>query len=64
MEVDFVLRKKGRIVALEIKSNNEKSSKGLEIFSEYFKPHRSLIIGRGGLAAEEFLSIPLTSLFK
>lgn len=64
MEVDFILRKKGMIVALEIKSNNEKSTKGLEIFRENFKPHRSLLIGPGGLDAEEFLSMPLTYLFK
>lgn len=64
MEVDFILRKKGRIVALEIKSNNEKTSKGLEIFRENFNPHRTLIIGQGGLTADEFLSMPLTNLFK
>ncbi|MCH5234840.1 MAG: ATP-binding protein [Muribaculaceae bacterium] len=64
LEVDFILKKKENIIALEIKSNNEKSSKGLDEFSKLFNPKRALIIGEGGMSAEDFFSIPITSLFK
>ena len=64
MEVDFILRKKGVIVALEIKRNDEKTSKGLEVFCKKFKPHRALIVGDGGMHPEDFLSLPLSNLFK
>lgn len=62
-EVDFVLRKKGRIVAIEIKSNAEKKTQGLEKFREMFKPHTAFIVGSGGMSAEDFLSIDLMTLF-
>lgn len=63
-EVDFILRKKGVLVALEVKSNFESVTTGLEEFNKRFKPHRSLIIGSNGMAPEEFLTIPILSLFK
>lgn len=63
MEVDFVLRKRGRIVAIEVKSNSQKFTKGLEEFVKRFHPYRSIIVGEGGLNAEEFLTLPLLSLF-
>ena len=63
LEVDFILKRKETIVALEIKSNNEKSNKGLAEFRKKFNPKRALIIGPGGMSAEEFFSIPITALF-
>lgn len=62
-EVDFVLRKKGSIVAIEVKSNAEKNTSGLEIFKALFSPEKSLIIGDGGISAKEFLSLNLKNLF-
>lgn len=64
LEVDFILKKKETMVALEIKNNNEKSTKGLEEFKKIFNPKKALIIGEGGLSLEEFFSIPIISLFK
>ena len=61
-EVDFILRKKGRIVAVEVKSNAEKSTAGLNKFREMFKPHAAFIVGSGGIRAEEFLSMDLMQL--
>lgn len=63
LEVDFILKKKDRIVALEIKSNSKKNNKGLEEFKKNFSPTKALIIGDGGLTAEEFFSIPITAFF-
>ena len=62
-EVDFVLRKKGTVVALEVKSNAEKNTAGLETFQKMFKPQSALIIGDGGISAEEFLSMDIRKLF-
>lgn len=63
-EVDFVLRKKGSIVAIEIKSNAEKSTEGLNTFRELFRPKRSFIVGDGGMSAEQFLTMDLRKLFE
>lgn len=62
-EVDFVLRKKGSVVAIEVKSNAEKSTEGLKKFKEMFHPHDAFIVGDGGISAEEFLSMDLRKLF-
>ena len=62
-EVDFVLRKKGSIAAIEVKSNAEKSTAGLEKFRKLFKPACALIVGDGGINAEDFLSMDIRKLF-
>lgn len=62
-EVDFILRKKGSVVAIEVKSNAEKRTDGLEKFCELFKPTTSFIVGDGGIRAEEFLSMDIRKLF-
>lgn len=62
-EVDFILRKKGSMVAIEIKSNAEKRTAGLDKFKEFFAPQSSFIVGEGGINAEEFLSMDIKKLF-
>lgn len=62
-EVDFVLQKNNSIVALEIKSNAAKSTRGLETFKQTFKPQEALVIGDGGIHAEEFLTMDIKNLF-
>ena len=62
-EVDFILRKKNSLVAIEVKSNAEKRTDGLDKFRELFKPTLSFIVGDGGINAEEFLTMDLTQLF-
>ncbi len=56
-EVDFVLRNKGTVVAIEVKSNAEKQTVGLNKFRESFYPNSAFIVGDGGISAEEFLSM-------
>lgn len=63
-EVDFILRKKGTVIAVEVKSNAEKNTNGLAIFREKFNPNAAFIVGDGGIPAEEFLSMDIVSLFK
>ena len=62
-EVDFIIRKKGAIVAIEVKSNAEKNTEGLNKFRERFSPHSAFIVGDGGIGAEEFLTIDILHLF-
>lgn len=62
-EVDFVLRKKGSTVAVEVKSNASKNTSGLETFKRVFKPDTALIVGDGGISAEDFLSMNIRKLF-
>lgn len=42
-EVDFILRKKGVVVAIEVKSNAEKRTEGLDKFRQLFNPQSSLL---------------------
>lgn len=62
-EVDFVLRKDSKVVALEVKSNHERYTKGLDVFCQKFRPNVALIVGSGGLPLETFLETPITDLF-
>lgn len=62
-EVDFVLRKKGSIIVIEVKSNAEKKTGGLEKFRELFAPRAAFIVGDGGISVEDFLSMDIRKLF-
>lgn len=61
-EVDFVLRRKGSLVAIEVKGNAEKRTDGLEKFKEKFNPKAAFIVGDGGIKPEDFLSMDLRKL--
>ena len=62
-EVDFIIRKKGTVVAIEVKSNAEKGTEGLNRFRERFSPRSAFIVGDGGIGAEEFLTMDIRHLF-
>lgn len=62
-EVDFVLRKNGSVVAVEVKGNAEKRTKGLDKFRCLFNPQAAFVVGSGGMSAEDFLSMDLRRLF-
>lgn len=62
-EVDFILRKKGTLVAIEVKSNAEKNTSGLEKFKEMFHPQNAFIVGEGGIIVDDFLSMDIRKLF-
>ena len=60
-EVDFVLRKGKKLVAIEVKSGKAPETfPGLDVFAKAFKPTRRLLVGKGGIAVEKFLSTPVT----
>lgn len=62
-EVDFILRKNSSVIALEVKSNAEKSTCGLEKFKAKFNPKSAFIVGEAGIGAEEFLALDISKLF-
>ena len=55
--------KKGTVVAIEVKGNAEKSTGGLAVFREKFKPKTAFIVGDGGISAAEFLTMDIRKLF-
>lgn len=58
-EVDFILERGGRLVAIEVKSGaSANRTPGLAAFAEHFKPGRTLMVGEGGVPLEEFLTQP------
>ena len=62
-EVDFVLRKLDKTVAIEVKSNAESDTHGLHAFQDRFHPVQSVIVGQSGIPAETFMSMELQELF-
>ena len=63
-EVDYVLEKKRRIIAIEVKSNADSGNVGLTEFKARYTPYLSLVVGDGGMKPEDFLSIEPADLFK
>jgi len=60
-EVDFILRIKGKLIAIEVKSGRKvKNLSGLNIFHKKFSPDSTLLIGTGGIPLDVFLKTPIT----
>ena len=62
-EVDFIIKRNQRLVAIEVKSNQESYTHGIARFNEQFHPKATIIVGENGIGAEEFLSADPTELF-
>ncbi len=55
-EVDFILRHGQNVMAIEVKSNNERGNTGLRAFSDKFHPQKSIVVGPAGeITPEDFL---------
>ena len=63
-EVDFVLSRGRKKVAIEVKSGRRTMNRGLTVFSKMYNPYRAFVVGSGGLTIDEFLSMDLDLLFK
>lgn len=58
-EVDFVLRRGKKLIAIEVKSGRKKQDlPGIEAFSKEFPVTKKLLIGTGGIRIENFLLTP------
>lgn len=62
-EVDFVLQRLDKTVAIEVKSNGESDTHGLHVFQEKFHPVQSVVVGENGLPPQVFLTMDLRELF-
>jgi predicted AAA+ superfamily ATPase len=62
-EVDYVIEKAGKVIALEVKSGHDSANKGLALFDQEFHPQRLFLIGTDGIPFEEFLKINPDELF-
>ncbi|AKJ65415.1 ATP-binding protein [Kiritimatiella glycovorans] len=64
-EVDFVLTREKRHLAIEVKSGRKRDAlNGLKKFNAQFTPHRTLVIGTGGMPVREFFETPAHALFQ
>ena len=64
-EVDFVLKRGRRLVAIEVKSGvHRRNISGLREFGKRFKVERSILVGEGGIPLSEFLSVPAREWFE
>lgn len=52
LEVDFILVNKGEVTAIEVKSGRRGMNSGLPTFAKAFHPHRSFVVGTGGVSIE------------
>lgn len=62
-EVDFIIEKGDKVVALEVKSGIHTDNKGMKIFAEKFNPEKVLLVGTGGIPYADFLKINPKELF-
>ena len=64
-EVDFVLQRGRRVVAIEVKSGPQRrNTSGMAEFEKQFSPMRSLVVGADGIPLNEFLSEPAEHWFE
>ncbi|MGE5382815.1 MAG: ATP-binding protein [Omnitrophica WOR_2 bacterium] len=62
-EVDFILEKGNKVIALEVKSGANAENRGMTLFAEKFHPEKVLLIGTGGISFNEFLKINPVDIF-
>ena len=64
-EVDFVLQRGPKIIAIEVKSGADNSIfRGMHTFAQRFRPCRSMLVGEGGIGLNEFLTVPANHWFE
>lgn len=62
-EVDYVLQRGPRTIAIEVKSGTKMRLSGMERFIERFKPYKSMVVGEGVVPLNEFLTVPASFWF-
>lgn len=62
-EVDFILERGDKVIALEVKSGMKAENAGVAVFSEKFRPDKVLLAGTSGIPYHEFLKINPKELF-
>ena len=62
-EVDFILRKNKKIIAIEVKTNGREKISGMTKFVSQFRPHKALLVGESGIKWQDFLMLDPGELF-
>ena len=62
-EVDFILEKRGKIIAIEVKSNSGANTKSLNTFKNKYNTEKIYLLNNKGLSWQEFLRISPDELF-
>ena len=63
-ELDFVLAKGAKAVAIEVKISSRRGSlSGAEAFAKELKTHRKLLVGGDGIPIEEFITTDVQNWF-
>lgn len=61
-EVDFVVRKNRKLIAIEVKSGRRRDSlPGMSAFAEAYQPAHCLLIGGDGISLRDFLMKPVAN---
>jgi uncharacterized protein len=63
-EVDFIIEKGDKIMAIEVKSGLNQSKKGMDTFARKYQPYKVLLVGQSGIPWQEFLQLDLLEIFR
>lgn len=63
LEVDYVLEKGTKKIAIEVKSGVKYVNSGMSVFAEKYKPDKTYLVGTGGIDLETFFKINPVELF-
>ena len=63
-EMDFVLEKKGKTIAIEVKSGRRSTNDGISVFSKKFSPKLAFVVGSGAMSFEDFFTMDFGILFE
>jgi len=61
-EVDFVVRRGDKLLAIEVKSGRRQNNIGLGTFMQHFHPQHSLVVGGNAMPLEDFFNGDIESL--
>ncbi len=62
-EVDFILKYKNKVVAIEVKSSKVRNKKGMDEFNRQFTPDKNILISPQTISWQEFLMIDPIQIF-
>ena len=59
-EVDFVVSRRRRLAAIEVKSGRVGKLRGMTAFNKHYPDSRKLLVGGDGIDLEQFLKMPVS----
>ncbi len=62
-EVDFVLQKGMKLIAIEIKTGKSRLTKGMNTFKNKYNPYKILLVGNDGISWQYFLEMEPSVIF-